>query len=174
MLRWPAVRFDCESTGWLASFGAHLALLAAMAVATLTLPAVERRLDLLAPKLELEEPDLSQDFFSSEKQFDDIGALSQDGQERAMAAAYDLSEETFVLVEEDLLSSLGKVALTEQRFDLFESPDVMDDLAVQGVGNVGTKGAAGAIDRLTHEIVKSLQQQPTLVVWLFDQSGSLP
>ncbi len=37
----------------------------------------------------------------------------------------------------------------------------------------GTLGAAGAVDRITFEIIKSLEERPTLVVWLFDQSGSL-
>jgi hypothetical protein len=31
----------------------------------------------------------------------------------------------------------------------------------------------GAIDRITHEILLSLDERPTLVLWLFDQSGSL-
>jgi hypothetical protein len=40
------------------------------------------------------------------------------------------------------------------------------------VGN-GTTGAMGAIDRITHEILNSLQERKTLVVWVFDQSVSL-
>jgi hypothetical protein len=38
---------------------------------------------------------------------------------------------------------------------------------------VGTSGAVGAVDRITHEILLSLDERPTLVVWLFDRSGSL-
>src|SRR6185503_734845 len=52
-------------------------------------------------------------------------------------------------------------------------PDLSRDFAVQGSGSVGVTGAMGAIDRLTHEILASLEQRPTLVVWLFDESGSL-
>ena len=37
----------------------------------------------------------------------------------------------------------------------------------------GASGAAGAVDRLTFEILQSIEDRPTLVVWLFDQSGSL-
>lgn len=37
----------------------------------------------------------------------------------------------------------------------------------------GTEGASGAVDRITFEIIRSLEERPTLVVWLFDQSGSL-
>ena len=43
----------------------------------------------------------------------------------------------------------------------------------RGKSGEGVKGAAGAIDRLTFEILQSLEERPTLVVWLFDQSGSL-
>jgi len=43
----------------------------------------------------------------------------------------------------------------------------------RGKAGEGVQGAAGAIDRLTFEILQSLEDKPTLVVWLFDQSGSL-
>jgi len=43
----------------------------------------------------------------------------------------------------------------------------------KGKHGEGVTGAAGAIDRLTFEILRSLEERPTLVVWLFDQSGSL-
>jgi hypothetical protein len=45
--------------------------------------------------------------------------------------------------------------------------------AVRGAVGVGATGAPGAIDRITHEILLSLEERKTLVVWLFDQSGSL-
>ena len=37
----------------------------------------------------------------------------------------------------------------------------------------GTTGATGEIDRITHEILLSLEERKTLVVWLFDQTASL-
>jgi hypothetical protein len=42
-----------------------------------------------------------------------------------------------------------------------------------GDTGVGTAGTAGAVDRLTLEIAASLQQRPTIVCWVFDQSVSL-
>jgi hypothetical protein len=42
-----------------------------------------------------------------------------------------------------------------------------------GETGLGTSNASGAVDRLTIEIANSLQQRPTLVCWLFDQSVSL-
>jgi hypothetical protein len=47
------------------------------------------------------------------------------------------------------------------------------NLAVKGAAGQGTTGAAGAIDRLTHEILLSLEERKTLVVWVFDQSPSM-
>ena len=47
------------------------------------------------------------------------------------------------------------------------------NLSVKGSTGVGTTGASGTVDRLLQEIVLSLEERPTLVVWLFDQSASL-
>jgi hypothetical protein len=54
-----------------------------------------------------------------------------------------------------------------------QAPQVRLDALVPGNAGVGVTGALGAIDRITHEILLSLQQRRTLVVWIFDQSGSL-
>lgn len=43
----------------------------------------------------------------------------------------------------------------------------------EGDTGVGTAGTGGAVDRLTLEIAASLQQRPTVVCWVFDQSVSL-
>ena len=48
-----------------------------------------------------------------------------------------------------------------------------ENLAVKGIAGEGTTGAVGAIDRTTHEILLSLEERKTLVVWLFDQTASL-
>src|SRR5262249_42461027 len=48
-----------------------------------------------------------------------------------------------------------------------------DSLSVPGAAGVGATGAVGAVDRITQEILLSLEERKTLVVWLFDQSGSL-
>jgi hypothetical protein len=48
-----------------------------------------------------------------------------------------------------------------------------ENLAIRGVAGEGTTGAVGAIDRITHEILLSLEERKTLVVWLFDQTASL-
>ena len=47
------------------------------------------------------------------------------------------------------------------------------DVPLPGGAGVGVTGVVGAVDRLTQEILLSLEQRKTLVVWIFDQSGSL-
>lgn len=58
---------------------------------------------------------------------------------------------------------------------MFEPAVAPLDKLSQQKGRVGEgiAGAAGAVDRITFEILKSMEERPTLVVWLFDQSGSL-
>ncbi|MGV3483924.1 MAG: vWA domain-containing protein, partial [Planctomycetaceae bacterium] len=59
--------------------------------------------------------------------------------------------------------------------NLFQEPVApLDKLTAQkGKVGEGTQGATGAVDRVTFEILQALEERPTLVVWLFDQSGSL-
>lgn len=45
--------------------------------------------------------------------------------------------------------------------------------SIGGEQGVGASRVAGAVDRITREIVASLDQRPTLVCWVFDQSVSL-
>lgn len=48
-----------------------------------------------------------------------------------------------------------------------------EHIIVRGVGGMGITTTQGAVDRLTQEILLSMEERPTLVVWLFDQSPSL-
>lgn len=43
----------------------------------------------------------------------------------------------------------------------------------KGIAGDGAVGTLGALDRVTQEILTSLEHGPTLVVWFFDQSGSM-
>src|SRR5262249_34943110 len=51
-------------------------------------------------------------------------------------------------------------------------PKFAESARVRGAAGVGATAATGAIDRITQEILASLEVRKTLVVWLFDQSGS--
>jgi hypothetical protein len=92
--------------------------------------------------------------------------------------AAELAPDSFVPADDQSLplSDLAERPAVEAALDLdmvdSRGPEVSLDLPVHGAGSVGVTGAEGAIDRLTHEILASLEQRPTLVVWLFDESGS--
>lgn len=63
--------------------------------------------------------------------------------------------------------SLGKTVEVRGGTD-----NLTGDFGGQGTGG-GTGGTAGSIDRLTFEIMASLKERKTLVVWLFDESPSM-
>ncbi len=162
-------------TAWFASFGIHALLLFGLAVATLALPHERDKLTLSYEPVELPEETepLSEEFLSSDRPMEDLGALSQSRDSSALASATVIEEHSLVLFEPEMITDYGERLVIEVDSPIFEGPEITDDLPVQGAGSVGTTGAMGAIDRITHEILTSVEQQPTLVVWLFDQSGSL-
>jgi hypothetical protein len=162
-----------DGTAWIASLTLHLAMLLALALATLALP----QSDLLSlnsvPVDLVEEELLPQEFISSQQPQESIGALSQDGFDMAREAALTLDEQSLVIFESAPITDDGQLSAIELEQPTFQGPTFSENLPVQGAGTMGTTGAIGAIDRLTHEIFTSLEQSPTLVVWLFDQSGSM-
>ncbi|MEM9351660.1 MAG: vWA domain-containing protein [Planctomycetota bacterium] len=163
-----------EAVAWLTSLALHLAILVALATASVFVPSARRALLEYEPPEVLEEPEpLPSDFVSSEEPTEEIGALAQGGLSLARSAASIADEESLALFEPRPVSDFGlqqTVVLTEPDF---KSPELSDDLPTQGSAIAGAEGAVGAIDRLTHEILASLETGPTLVVWLFDRSGSL-
>jgi hypothetical protein len=169
----PAPLWDGEAAAWAASLGVHLLALALLTAASLALPRADAPIDLMLEPLELNEPQLSHEFVSSDLPEVEIGALALGGEGGALAAAPEFSEQSLVIHEANLLDVPAERIAVELEMETARGPEFSESLPVQGVGSVGTTGAAGAIDRLTHEILASLEQRPTMVVWLFDQSGSL-
>ena len=106
----------------------------------------------------------------------------------------DMPEETGAAGEDqsaDVAQSLAPVLDAVSMTPVEASPELVGDIqvdpldalptateidqaiVVRGAVGATTSGAAGAVDRLTAEIDASLQQRPTVVVWVFDQSVSL-
>ncbi|MCA9259359.1 MAG: VWA domain-containing protein, partial [Planctomycetales bacterium] len=167
-------RWERDSTAWGASLLVHLLMLGALAVLSLSVP--RRTLDL---QLDLEPVDLaeieplSEEFFAAEELPDEMGALGDAAGGEALASAVEYSERSVVAVLPDSVAEIGEMPTPLLDMEVLQGPEISDRLPVQGVGSEGLRSAAGAIDRITQEIVWSLEQGPTLVVWLFDQSGSL-
>ena len=101
-----------------------------------------------------------------------VGANSLADAQMAEASAEMFAEVAEIPNPVDLEpTDLGKIMLNKM-FDQAVAP--LDKLTDQkGKVGQGTQGASGAVDRITFEILRSLEERPTLVVWLFDQSGSL-
>lgn len=103
---------------------------------------------------------------------DDIGADGDEGFESAadQAPLIDImSEDEVDLGLED--REFGEL-VTDNDFFVATSENIAT-VAVKGsVGNAVT-AASGAVDRITQEILLSMQERDTVVVWLFDQSASL-
>ncbi len=102
----------------------------------------------------------------------EVGANSLADAQMAEASAEMFAEVAEIPNPVDLEpTDLGKIMLNKM-FDQAVAP--LDKLTDQkGKVGQGTQGASGAVDRITFEILRSLEERPTLVVWLFDQSGSL-
>ncbi len=168
------VATDRDYTAWSASLALHLLLLIGLATASIVIPGKLNELTLSyeVPDL-LEEEPLPQEFLSADEPLEDIGALSQAGLESARAAAEVVDDRSLVIFEPGEITDYGEQMTLEVDTPVFQGPEFSETLPVQGAGSVGTTGALGAIDRITHEIMTSVEVQPTLVVWLFDQSGSL-
>ena len=112
-----------------------------------------------------------------ELQFDDlpteeIGAAGETGLESAEAQATII--DTVITDPIDLKLTeheVGEITTNENFFEA--TAESLSSVAVKGnVGN-SVKAASGAVDRLTHEILQSMEERNTVVVWLFDQSASL-
>jgi hypothetical protein len=165
---------DGESAAWAMSLVIHLVALAVLTVASLTLPSTNLPFELAIEPLEMVEAEpLTEDFVSSDIASEEIGAMAAGGRDGALAAAPEFSEQSLVIEQADLLADTADRVAVELETETFQGSEFSTSMPVQGAGSVGATGAEGAIDRLTHEILTSLEQRPTMVVWLFDQSGSL-
>jgi hypothetical protein len=163
-----------NSTAWLTSVVLHVVLTVVLGLTTIVLPGKLDELSLALETITLpEEATLAQEFVASDLTPAEMGAMSQQGDESALASAIEFDETSLVLFEHEQVSDIGERFTVDVPAPVFRGPEISERLPVQGAGSVGTTGALGAIDRITQEILTSVEQQPTLVAWLFDESGSL-
>ena len=163
---------DGEMPFWFVSLAFHLLLL--VLLAKILMPkAVDEDIVLSAENIDVE---LSEEA-EPEVQFEDVltqevGANSDASLEEAVAQAVEFSE----LNEEPPEIEFPEEEFGELlSFDAFEPAvaETVSTLNIKGVAGASVKGASGAVDRITQEILNSLGERKTTVVWLFDQSASL-
>ncbi len=162
-----------EATALIGSMLVHLIIILTLALVPLRPQVDEEAVVLVSP------PEYSQDKFEliDEVTYSDVpqvevGASSMADAEMAEASAEMFAEMAEIPNPIELEpTDLGQI-MQNKMFDQAVAP--LDKLTDQkGKVGQGAEGAAGAVDRITFEILRSLEERPTLVVWLFDQSGSL-
>lgn len=168
--------FDGESPTFMVSLMVHIVVLVVMAFIHVQQPDNNINLTITAPIAEEKEEvlELPEDFYFSELPADQVGANSADGTEMAFSEAPVVSEVSAIPTPNEVPDTT-EVAQLEINNMITQATGLHynANLAVKGAAGHGTTGAAGAIDRLTHEILLSLEERKTLVVWLFDQSPSM-
>jgi len=163
---------DSETSAWALSFVVHIGVLLLLTSLTLLIPGSDRLVLTAAPP-DLEEEVLPDEFRFSNEMQEEIGALADAGATSAEAAAPLEAEISEVVIPIEPVSFTGDIQSFEIQQPLIQGPVLNDTIVQRGVGSVGATGASGAVDRITQEVLRSLEQDPTLIIWLFDQSGSL-
>jgi hypothetical protein len=162
-----------DGAAWLVSLVVHMSAILVLAYLTLLAPVRERMILSIAPLEQFDEELLPQEFHFSPEVREQVGMLSQGGLEAARPTAPVQADRSELVYELEPTTAVGDIEVHEFDRTILEGPNIPENVIVKGAGSVGTSGAVGAVDRITHEILLSLDERPTLVVWLFDQSGSL-
>ncbi len=167
--------FDGDSIAFVASLIFHLGLLLALGLLPLLLKQDDQAVTFVATNEEIteeEELKLPEEFHMNDRPTAEIGANSVAEVGMALSAAEILADVS------EVPSPVELTPVDVADIQINHAVEVatalhIDNLPVRGAAGEGTTGASGAIDRLTQDILLSLEERKTLVVWLFDQSGSL-
>ncbi len=174
---------DDDGPGWLSgdtvAFASSMFIHMGMVLALALIPMFEhreKRSVLLAPPAPELIPEqaivAAEDVAYSDIPQNAIGALSSSSSEMAEAAAPELSDiseiPTPMEIEPRPMAKLDIKKVFDQAVAPLQAP-----LLRKGSVGEGVTGANGAVDRVTFEILNAMEERPTLVVWLFDESGSL-
>lgn len=173
--------FQRDQWTWLFSLLVHMALMIVLSyVPVATKPPDTTRIVATALPEPLEEQPLE---VTQEFEFDDepqltIGASGFSEAGASLSLAPQLAEVSDLPqpIETDVV-----VAEIDEIVPIQPNPDITvatgvhfhENLAVRGGMGEAVTAATGAIDRITHEIMLSMEERNTLVVWLFDQSPSM-
>ncbi len=166
---------DGDSPAFVVSLLVHLAVLVTLGLLPLVLDSNQVTLTVAAvPEEKQVELKLPEEFYFSEQPAEEVGANSAAGEAMALSLAPVISELSQIPnhVEVETTSTVATVEINNA-IEVATGLHYSENLAVKGAAGEGTTGASGAIDRITHEILLSLEERKTLVVWLFDGTASL-
>ncbi len=166
--------FDSETKSFLASMLVHLVIIVGLASYTVATQPEILALFIQSQPIEEELPplDIFNDIAYSEAPSEEIGANSIGLTDMALSTAPTLADISEVpTMEVDMTMPNASVHVS---IDIKEAVGLTESTkAVRGMTGVGETGTQGAVDRITFELLQSIEQRPTLVVWLFDSSISM-
>ncbi len=165
---------DGDTPAWAVSLVIHVAVLVSLSFAGLgTVSQAPKPIAVIETPFEEEQEVLEspREVSLDELVEVDPGSQSDEGFESAESVAQEVAPVSVVAVEmPDLVSD----DMTIEPLDVVSTGLNYDEnLTIKGASGMGETGASGAVDRLTLEIAASLEQRPTVVCWVFDQSVSL-
>jgi hypothetical protein len=162
-----------EATALIGSMLVHMIIILTLALVPLHLNSDDEAVVIVShPEYSQEDVEIIDEVTYSDVEHVEVGANSIAEAEMAEASAEMFAEMAEIPNPLELdPTELGQIEVNKM-FEQAVAP--LDKLTDQkGKVGQGTEGAAGAVDRITFEILQSMEERPTLVVWLFDQSGSL-
>ena len=165
---------DGDTPAWAVSLVIHVAVLVSLSFAGLgTVSQAPKPIAVIETPFEEEQEvlEIPREVSLDELVEVDPGSQSDEGFESAESVAQEVAPVSVVAVEmPDLVSD----DMTIEPLDVVSTGLNYDEnLTIKGASGMGETGASGAVDRLTLEIAASLEQRPTVVCWVFDQSVSL-
>lgn len=168
--------FDGDSPAFMVSLVVHMSLVLALGFIPVLVKNNQVNLTITTPSPEEEVVELKvpEEFYFSEQPAEEVGANSVNGDAVALSLAQIVSEVSAIPNHLDVDPSIDSVNVEiNNAIEVATGLNYSDNLAVKGAAGEGTTGASGAIDRITQEILLSLEERKTLVVWLFDGTASL-
>ncbi|MEP1645300.1 MAG: VWA domain-containing protein, partial [Rhodopirellula bahusiensis] len=162
-----------ETVAMVGSMLVHLIVILSLALVQLRNPIDDEAVVMIAPPPEYEETvDLIEEIVVSDQPQVEIGSDALAEFDMAEASAATFAEIANMVSPVDLEpTDLGDIMVNK----MFSQPVAPQDRLIDQKGRVGqgTAGASGAVDQITFEVMQAAEERPTLIVWLFDQSGSL-
>ena len=181
--RWLQIKTKCYDTPidgevpfWVMSLGVHLLLLVLLAKIFIAPPTSK---DIVLVIDNEQAIDLSNEPALLEINFDDIPVEELGNDSEAEFAIEAVETQTIEFVEEytaeiDTDIGISSEDIVDLELDAIAGGGDSGPIQVSGSGGAAVStGTSGAVDRLTQEILLKLEDNKTMVVWLFDQSASL-
>lgn len=162
-----------ETVAMLGSMQVHIIIFLSLALIQFSRPYDENAVVVVSPPPQYEEKlEVFDEIVVSETQQTEVGVDAMAELDLAAASAAVYAEVADIPNPIDLQpTELGQIMVNK----IFSQPVAPQKRlnTVKGSTGVGVAGAQGAVDQITAEIMLAAEERPTLVVWLFDQSGSL-